>query len=67
MRQPALCKPRKIQTVFADSMSEEQGGLIMTIAEQLRKEGQSAGIEIGRHQIALLILSGRLRTCPQKR
>ncbi len=39
-----------IQNVFSDSLSKQQGELIMTIAEQLRQEGQMAGIEIGRQE-----------------
>ncbi len=37
-----------MQTVLANTVSEKQGEMIMTIAEQLRHEGELAGIEIGR-------------------
>ncbi len=40
----------EIKSVFSDSLSKQQGELIMTIAEQLRQEGQMTGIEIGRKE-----------------
>jgi flagellar biosynthesis/type III secretory pathway protein FliH len=40
----------KFHTLVSNALSEEQGGIIMTLAEQLRKEGHAQGLEQGIEQ-----------------
>ncbi len=40
----------KIHSIVSNTLSEEKGGIIMTLAEKLRKEGHIQGLEQGREQ-----------------
>ncbi|MBU1195866.1 MAG: Rpn family recombination-promoting nuclease/putative transposase [Proteobacteria bacterium] len=42
--------PEQFQTIVSNTLSEDKGGMIMTLAEKLRDEGRQKGLEQGREK-----------------
>ncbi|MDX9965118.1 Rpn family recombination-promoting nuclease/putative transposase [Desulfobacter postgatei] len=45
----------KIHAIVSNTLSEEKGGIIMTLAEKLIKEGHAQGLELAREGIELAV------------